>query len=200
MDVAWRERQDPWAAQRIGQCVDRSRAAAPRRPIASSTAPFSAGGGAMRFHTRAVDRCGADHAAMAGDGHHPPVVDPTRPRRPRGNSGSSRCHSSSLNQNSCFLIKASLDSEALKYNSLRAGIPTEYRPRSPTYTPINEFVTLINYSATTGRLEIFFGSQISARDPRAVHRIQTYGASRTGRRLSNYGRLGDADAQFAPSR
>jgi len=39
-----------------------------------------------------------------------------------------RRYSSSLSQQSCFLIKASLDSEALNHNSVHTGIPIEYRP------------------------------------------------------------------------
>ena len=50
------------------------------------------------------------------------------PRLPRGNNGSIRPHSSLLSQYSCFLIKASPDSEALNHNSVRTGILIEYRP------------------------------------------------------------------------
>jgi hypothetical protein len=49
------------------------------------------------------------HVHDAAD--HPTVVDPVRPGRPRGNNGSIRAHSPSLNQYS-FTIQASPRQEA----------------------------------------------------------------------------------------
>jgi hypothetical protein len=52
------------------------------------------------------------------------------PRRPFGNKGSIRRHSSSFSQKSALRIKASFESEALNHKPLRVGILIEYRPQT----------------------------------------------------------------------